>query len=113
MEDRKKCAEMCPKFELAFKLLGKRWTGLIIRSMLSGRHRFSEISEAIPEMSDRMLVERLKELEAEGIVKREVYPETPVRITYQLTDKGRALEAVMDEVQKWADTWLKETQECD
>lgn len=111
MGDPKDCARMCPKFESAFKLLGKRWTGLIVRSMLSGRHRFSDISEAIPEMSDRMLVERLKELEAEGIVTREVYPETPVRITYELTEKGRDLEAVMDEVQKWADKWLRETAE--
>lgn len=98
--------KLCPKFECAFKLLGKRWTGLIIRSMLSGRHRFSDISEMIPDMSDRMLVERLKELEASGIIKREVYPETPVRIEYDLTEKGRDLETVMDEVQIWADKWM-------
>lgn len=98
--------KLCPKFESAFALLGKRWTGLIIRVMLSKRQRFSDISEMIPHMSDKMLVERLKELESAGIVKRNVYPETPVRIEYELTEKGRELETVMNEVQKWADKWL-------
>src|SRR5690242_894677 len=96
---------MCPKFENAFGLLGKRWTGLIIRVLLGGGKRFREISEMIPGMSDRMLTERFKELEAYGIVVRNVYPETPVRIEYQLTDKGRALEPVMDGLQRWADAW--------
>ena len=100
--------KMCPKFESAFALLGKRWTGLIIRVLLSEQRRFSDISQMIPHMSDRMLVERLKEVEEAGIVKRNVYPETPVRIEYELTEKGRELEAVMDEVQKWADKWLDE-----
>lgn len=99
--------KICPKFEFAFQLLGKRWTGIIVRVMLSGPHRFSKISEMIPHMSDRMLAERLKELEAAGIVRRNVIPETPVRIEYELTEKGRDLEAVMDEVQKWADKWLE------
>jgi DNA-binding HxlR family transcriptional regulator len=56
-------------------------------------------------MSDRMLSERFKELEAAGMITRHVYPETPVRIEYKLTDKGRALEPTMNEVQKWADKW--------
>jgi DNA-binding HxlR family transcriptional regulator len=98
---------MCPKFESAFEVLGKRWTGLVIRVLLTGRKRFSDISDMIPQMSDRMLVERLKELEHCGIVKRNVYPETPVRIEYELTDKGHALQPVMDQVQAWADTWVK------
>ncbi len=96
---------MCPKFENAFELLGKRWTGLIIRTLLGGQNRFSEISEAIPNMSARMLTERFKELEMHGIVIRKVYPETPVRIEYELTEKGRELEAAMDEIQKWAEKW--------
>ncbi|HET7628197.1 MAG TPA: helix-turn-helix domain-containing protein [Bacillales bacterium] len=98
--------KLCPKFESAFTLLGKRWTGLIIRSLLSGCNRFGELSEMIPHMSDRMLVERLKELESVGIVKRTVYPETPVRIEYELTEKGKDLENVMDEIQAWADKWV-------
>lgn len=96
---------MCPKFEAAFELLGKRWTGLIIRVLLSGPKRFKDISAQIPEMSDRMLSERFKELEAAGIVARHVYPETPVRIEYELTAKGKSLQKVMEEVQAWAEQW--------
>lgn len=96
---------MCPKFENAFELLGKRWTGLIIRTLLSGQKRFSDIAETIPNMSARMLTERFKELEKEGIIIRRVYPETPVRIEYELSEKGRELQAVMDEIQKWAEKW--------
>ncbi|MGD9569110.1 MAG: winged helix-turn-helix transcriptional regulator [Sedimentibacter sp.] len=96
---------MCPKFENAFELLGKRWTGLIIRTLLSGQKRFGEIAEAIPNMSARMLTERFKELENEGIIIRKVYPETPVRIEYELTEKGIELQSAMDEIQKWAEKW--------
>lgn len=96
---------MCPKFENAFQLLGKRWTGLIIRTLLSGQKRFSDIADAIPNMSARMLTERFKELESEGIIIRKVYPETPVRIEYELTEKGKELEVVMEEIQKWAEKW--------
>ncbi|WP_409342438.1 winged helix-turn-helix transcriptional regulator [Paenibacillus sp. MBLB4367] len=98
---------LCPKFESAFELLGKRWTGLIIRVLLSGPKRFKDISEMIPGMSDRMVSERFKELEAAGIITRKVYPETPVRIEYELTPKGIALQPVMDEVQTWAEQWEK------
>ena len=100
-------SKLCPKFESAFELLGKRWTGLIIRVMASGRNRFSDISEMIPQMSDRMLTERLKELEAEGIVRRCVFPETPVRIEYNLTEKGQELKPVMDTLQQWANKWIQ------
>ncbi|MCL6516263.1 helix-turn-helix domain-containing protein [Alicyclobacillus sp.] len=105
--------QMCPKFEAAFELLGKRWTGLIIRALMSGPKRFKDISEMIPNMSDRMLAERFKELEAAGILIRRVYPETPVRIEYELTDKGKGLGPVMDEVQRWADTWLDAERKAD
>lgn len=96
---------LCPKFEDAFELLGKRWTGLIIRTLLNGQKRFTDISATIPNMSARMLTERFKELEQEGIVIRKVYPETPVRIEYELTEKGKELSAAMDEIQKWAEKW--------
>ncbi|MGJ9382316.1 transcriptional regulator [Salipaludibacillus neizhouensis] len=98
--------KMCPKFESAFQLLGKRWNGLIIRVLLQGSKRFRDISAIIPSMSDKMLVDRLKELEEAGLVARSVYPETPVRIEYQLTEKGRALESTMDQVQTWAEQWM-------
>lgn len=73
---------------------------------MEGPKRFSDISNMIPQLSDRVLSERFKELESEGIVTRNVYPETPVRIEYELTEKGAALRGVMDEVQKWAETWF-------
>ncbi len=99
---------LCPKFESAFELLGKRWTGLIIQVLLDGPKRFKDISAMIPGMSDRMLTERFKELESAGIIVRHVYPETPVRIEYELTEKGKALQPAMLEVQKWAEVWVKE-----
>ena len=96
---------LCPKFENAFELLGKRWTGLIIRVLMTGPKRFKDISDVIPSMSDRMLSERFKELEQAGIIIRHVYPETPVRIEYVLSDKGKGLEKVMNELQEWAEKW--------
>ena len=96
---------LCPRFEAAFELLGKRWTGLIIRSLLSGSKRFSEIQEIIPALSARMLTERFKELEEQGIITRNVYAEMPVRIEYELTEKGKGLEKAMDEIQEWAEKW--------
>ncbi|SDZ29487.1 DNA-binding transcriptional regulator, HxlR family [Evansella caseinilytica] len=98
--------QLCPKFESAFQLLGKRWNGLILRVLLQGPQRFKDISNVIPSMSDKMLVDRLKELEEAGLVERTVFPETPVRIEYQLTEKGMALESVMNEVQSWAEKWM-------
>ncbi|NWL87444.1 MULTISPECIES: winged helix-turn-helix transcriptional regulator [unclassified Paenibacillus] len=99
--------QLCPRFELAFSLLGKRWNGLIIRTLMDGPRRFKDISNGIPSMSDKMLSERMKDLENEGILVRHVYPETPVRIEYELTDKGRALRPVMDQVQCWAEEWIE------
>ncbi|WP_411343039.1 winged helix-turn-helix transcriptional regulator [Paenibacillus sp. WLX1005] len=97
---------LCPRFETAFSFLGKRWNGLIIQSLMSGPKRFKDISNLIPMMSDKMLSERMKDLEASGILVRQVYPETPVRIEYELTEKGRALQPVMDQIQNWAEQWV-------
>lgn len=98
---------MCPKYEVAIEIIGKKWTGLIIRVLLSGPKRFKDIKKQIPDMSDRMLTERMKELESVGIVKRDVYPETPVRIEYALTDKGKSLKEVIGEIQRWSDHWIE------
>ena len=97
----------CSAYTDAMEIIGKRWTGAILRSMLAGSTRFSEISSAVPGLSDRLLSERLKELEAEGIVARSVTPSTPVRIEYSLTDKGRALESVVRSVADWATSWSR------
>lgn len=99
-------SHLCPKFETAFELLGKRWTGLIIQVLMNGPMRFKDISSMIPDMSDRMLTERFKELEQAGIVVRHVYPEMPIRIEYELTEKGTALRSVMNAVQEWGDRWI-------
>ena len=98
-------SHFCPYFHRAVELIGKRWSGSIVREMLSGPRRFSELRGAIPDISDRMLCARLKGLEQEGVVERRVYAETPVRVEYQLTDKGRGLEKVFTAIGEWADTW--------
>lgn len=100
-------APFCPAYTQAIEIIGRRWTGAVVRALLAGSTRFSEILAAVPGLSDRLLSERLKELENEGIVQRAVTPSTPVRIEYSLTEKGRALAAVVREVATWADTWQK------
>jgi len=96
----------CPLYHHAVELIGRRWTGAILRAMFYGVTRFSDLAETIPGVSDRMLSERLKELEAEGLVLRLVIPETPVRIEYHLTEKGHGLESVVEAVSGWATEWL-------
>mgnify|MGYP001419367283 CR=1 FL=1 len=98
---------LCPRFESAFEILGKRWTGLIIWALMDGPMRFKDISAMIPELSDRMLTERFKELEQAGIVSRHVYPEMPIRIEYELTEKGKALRPAMEAVKRWGDEWIR------
>jgi DNA-binding HxlR family transcriptional regulator len=100
------CIQLCPRFHAAVELIGKRWNGAIVRLLLGGARRFHDLSRGIPEISDKMLSERLKELEAASIVSRLVIPETPVRIEYSLTEKGRALEAPLDTLSEWAEAWL-------
>jgi Predicted transcriptional regulators len=97
---------LCPKFESAFELIGKRWVGLIIRVLQTGPKRFKELAESIPNVSGKVLTERLKELECEGIISRMVYSEMPVRIEYSLSSKGEELLPVFDELQKWAVKWV-------
>ena len=101
--------QLCVKFHQAVELIGSRWTGAVIQLLLQGRMRFAELRDAIPEISDRMLSERLRELEAEGIVDRIVVPETPVRVEYALTEKGRALEQAMTSLGKWAERWVSDS----
>ena len=96
----------CPVYHRAVELIGRRWTGAILRALLSGVTHFSELTAVIPELSDRMLSVRLHELEAEGLVARTVIPATPVRVEYRLTEKGRALSTVMDAIGQWAHDWL-------
>src|SRR3954447_24170563 len=101
-------ANVCPEVERSFELIGKRWTGLIIYVLLSGPKRFSEINALIPDLSKRMLTERMKELEEHGIVLRHVIPERPVRTEYLLTQKGTELGKILVPINKWANSWMKD-----
>jgi DNA-binding HxlR family transcriptional regulator len=101
----------CPSYHHAIELIGRRWTGAILRAMLSGEARFSDIASVVPGLSDRLLSERLKELEAEEIVTRTVVASTPVRVDYALTEKGQALSEVIAAVSTWAEEWLAPTPE--
>ncbi|EFM11347.1 transcriptional regulator, HxlR family [Paenibacillus curdlanolyticus YK9] len=97
---------LCPRFEKAVSLLSKRWVSLIVFQLLPGPRRFCALEASLPNISGRLLSERLKELEQEGIVRREVFPETPVRIEYSLTSKGQALAPVFNEIGQWSSSWL-------
>jgi len=97
---------LCPRYHRAIEIVGRRWSGAILRVMLDGATRFSELKHTIPDINDRMLSERLKELEAEGLVMREVRSTTPVKVEYHLTPMGAALEPVLDGIGRWATEWL-------
>src|SRR5579871_5790422 len=94
--------DLCARFHTAIELIGRRWSGAIIVLLLKEPLRFGVLRGAIPGITDRMLSERLRELEREMIVERTVVPETPVRVEYSLTVKGRGLAAVMQEISDWA-----------
>jgi DNA-binding HxlR family transcriptional regulator len=98
----------CPYYHEAVELVGKRWTGAILRVLMDGPLRFSEIAQAVPELSDRLLSERMKELEGRGIVERTVLPGPPLRVEYSLSQMGRELEPALSELQRWAARWLGE-----
>jgi DNA-binding HxlR family transcriptional regulator len=99
---------VCGVFHEAIELIGRRWTGAIVSVMLMGASRFCEVREAIPGISDRLLTERLKELEDHGIVVREVTDSRPPQVLYRLTLKGEALSSVLDSVSAWAGDWCGE-----
>jgi DNA-binding HxlR family transcriptional regulator len=96
----------CPRYHQAIEIIGRRWTGVIIRALLAGATRFSQIRSTIPGLSDRLLSERLKELEAEDLVEREVLDEHPIGVEYRLTGKGEALEPAVRALKRWAEHWL-------
>jgi DNA-binding HxlR family transcriptional regulator len=99
-------AACCSLYHQAIELVGKRWTGAIVAVLLEGPARFSEIRDCVPDLSDRLLSERLKELEAEGIVDRIVLEGNPPRVQYLLTPKGMALEPALTSLKSWARAWL-------
>ncbi len=96
----------CPRFHCAAELVGRRWTSAIIRALMAGRSRFSEIAAQIPGVSDRLLCERLRELEETRIVKRVVDPGPPIRVDYVLTKSGTELDSTIRALAEWAERWM-------
>jgi DNA-binding HxlR family transcriptional regulator len=105
-EAREAAVPVCPYLHEAVEFVGKRWTGAIVGALLPGPRRFSEIAHAVPQISDRLVSMRLRELEGQGMVQRQVMDGTPVRVQYRLTEKGRALEPALQELRAWAREWL-------
>jgi DNA-binding HxlR family transcriptional regulator len=99
-------SQVCSRFHRAIELIGSRWTGAILSTLLRGRTRYASIKAAIPDITDRMLSERLRSLEAEDLVVRSVVPDTPVRVEYELTKKGRELQDALREIGNWAERWI-------
>ena len=100
---------VCEKFHRAVELIGARWSGAIVHVLMQGPVRYADLRAAVPDISDRMLCERLRELEDEDIVVRRVSPDPPVRVDYELTAKGRALEPALAAIGQWAERWSAET----
>jgi DNA-binding HxlR family transcriptional regulator len=98
--------QVCSRFHRAVELIGSRWTGAIIQTLLQGKTRYALIKSAIPDITDRMLSERLRSLEAEDLVTRWVIADTPVRVEYELTEKGRSLQNALREIGTWAERWI-------
>ncbi len=98
---------LCPRFHRAVELIGKRWTGAVIRVLLGGPRRFNELLTAIPGISDRGLTARLRELEAEKLIAREVQTDSPIRVVYSLTCAGHELQEALDAIGRWAERWIE------
>jgi len=94
------------RFQRAIELIGKRWTGAVVKALMAKPARFNQLLAGIPGISDRVLTERLRELEQEGLVERLVDPGPPVRVTYRLTARGRATQPILGAISEWADSWL-------
>jgi DNA-binding HxlR family transcriptional regulator len=102
----------CPLYHEAIELIGRRWTGAIVSVLIRRTTlRFGEIAQSVPELSDRLLSERMKELEARGVVIRRVHPGRPIRVEYELTEMGRELAPAVHELERWARRWLSQQEQ--
>ena len=107
MRDGAGLSNFCPRFHRAIELVGRRWTGAIIRTLLSGPRRFNEIATDVPGLSDRLLTERLRELECQGVLRRVVDTGSPIRVAYELTEAGEELDATIRALSTWAERWVE------
>jgi DNA-binding HxlR family transcriptional regulator len=98
---------VCTRYHHAVELIGRRWSGAILSVLLRGPQCFNEMLAAVPGLSDRLLTERLRELETEGLLRRTVRPGPPVRVSYELTESGEDLEPVIAHLGRWAERWVK------
>jgi DNA-binding HxlR family transcriptional regulator len=96
----------CPKFHATIELIGRRWNGAILLAIIRGADRFKDVLDAVPGLSERLLAQRLKELEQARIIERDVRPSTPVRITYRLTPRGTELASAIEPLLAWGDRWI-------
>jgi DNA-binding HxlR family transcriptional regulator len=96
---------VCPDFHAAIELIGKRWTGAILVALTDGPLSFGELAKSVPGLSDRLLSQRLRELEDEDLVERTVAPDAPVKVTYALTARGNDLKPAIGELREWARRW--------
>jgi DNA-binding HxlR family transcriptional regulator len=103
--DAAKMSEFCPTYASLMDLLSRRWMGIVLRVLMAGPHRFNEILTAVPGLSDPLLTQRLRELEAKKLVERRVFPTSPVRVEYELTEAGRDLEKAVRVLSAWAEKW--------
>ena len=99
--------QVCSRFHHAVELIGRRWSGAIISSMIARPRCFNEFFVAVPGLSDRLLTQRLRELESEGLVRRTVIAGPPVRVSYELTESGKDLEPVIEALGTWAEKWVE------
>jgi len=100
-------SKVCSRFHHAVELIGRRWSGAVISVMMRGPQGFNELMASVPGLSDRLLTERLRELESEGLVRRTVISGPPVRVSYELTEAGKSLKPVIDGLGRWAERWVK------
>lgn len=105
--DRPEPTEVCPHFHAAIELIGKRWSGAILGALADGPLRFAELIRSVPGLSDRLLSERLRELEANGLVERFVEEQAPVKVVYSLTELGAELAPILFDLRRWACRWHK------
>jgi DNA-binding HxlR family transcriptional regulator len=98
--------QVCTRFHAAIELIGTRWTGAILRAIFTGHHRYAEIKAAIPGVSDTMLAARLRTLESEGLIERQVIPTPSVQVQYRLTEMGQDLAPVIEAVMAWSHKWI-------